>query len=312
MKIRIVKKIMENRHHLVYKPTDLKFSISDVSKPLNQHNHMHFFNDKLKIAKMLKVIFNRIVKMYSGMGMNLNLLTLYELHLFNELGLAISVPKEKYKCNNPFIYLKTLKQIGKEATSVILTANLWTNKKSYFLDLHKFTTDNNKLMLLVKMACIIESQLELTVLNDMIFIKTKSLIYSPFHTVICYILFEIGYSREARWLEYLSDKWGEFANFFIIGFLEAIYTNEEIALFKPITNTFAQRRSKLTLNKLSITKSIISKSNSNIIELVEDIYKEASNDSLNEDTTNVYSIMIDDNMPTNYKLKNVNYLTYVM
>lgn len=48
------------------KPTDLEFSISEVSGPPNQHNHTHFFNDKLKIAKMLKVIFNRIVRKYGG------------------------------------------------------------------------------------------------------------------------------------------------------------------------------------------------------------------------------------------------------
>ena len=64
------------------KPTDLEFSISEVSGPPNQHNHTHFFNDKLKIAKMLKVIFNRIVRKYGGAGMNLSSLKLYGLHVY--------------------------------------------------------------------------------------------------------------------------------------------------------------------------------------------------------------------------------------
>lgn len=64
------------------KPTDLEFSIGEVSGPPNQHNHTHYFNDKLKIAKMLKVIFNRIVKKYGGVSMNLSLLTLYGVHVY--------------------------------------------------------------------------------------------------------------------------------------------------------------------------------------------------------------------------------------
>ena len=64
------------------KPTDLEFSISEVSGPPNQPNHTHFFNDKLKIAKMLKVIFDRIVRKYGGAGMNLSLLKLYGLHVY--------------------------------------------------------------------------------------------------------------------------------------------------------------------------------------------------------------------------------------
>jgi hypothetical protein len=64
------------------KPTDLEFSISEVSGPPNQHNHTHFFNDKLKIAKMLKIIINRIVRKYGGAGMNLGLLKLYGLHVY--------------------------------------------------------------------------------------------------------------------------------------------------------------------------------------------------------------------------------------
>lgn len=64
------------------KPTDLEFSISEVSGPPNQHSHTHFFNDKLKIAKMLKIIFNRIVRKYGGVSMNLSSLKLYALHVY--------------------------------------------------------------------------------------------------------------------------------------------------------------------------------------------------------------------------------------
>ncbi|CAG8561490.1 14197_t:CDS:10 [Funneliformis caledonium] len=68
------------------KPTDFEFSICEVSGPPNQHNHTHFFNDKLKIAKMLKVILNRIVIKYGGAGMNLSSLKLYGLHVYyNEI-----------------------------------------------------------------------------------------------------------------------------------------------------------------------------------------------------------------------------------
>ncbi|CAB4431494.1 unnamed protein product [Rhizophagus irregularis] len=68
------------------KPTDLEFSICEVSGPPNQHSHTHFFNDKLKIAKMLKVIFNRIVRKYGSVGINLTSLKLYGLHVYyNEI-----------------------------------------------------------------------------------------------------------------------------------------------------------------------------------------------------------------------------------
>ena len=79
---------------------------------------------------------------------------------------------------------------------------------------------------------------------------------------------------DARWLEYINDKWANFANFFVSGFFEAIYTVHDTtyvqieakiidydARFRhpssplenltssptsPSTNIFAQRRSKLT------------------------------------------------------------------
>ncbi|CAG8589392.1 10615_t:CDS:10 [Ambispora leptoticha] len=64
------------------KLTDLEFSIGEISGPPNQLDHSHFFNDKIKIAKMLKVIINRIVKKYGGTGMDLSLVKLYGLHVY--------------------------------------------------------------------------------------------------------------------------------------------------------------------------------------------------------------------------------------
>src|SRR5947207_220220 len=63
--------------------------------------------------------------------------------------------------------------------------------------------------------------------DNMRFVKTRSLIYTPFHKEARYVNFEIGYSEEAKWLEYLNDKWAEYANFFVAGFFEGIYTSTE-------------------------------------------------------------------------------------
>jgi hypothetical protein len=63
--------------------------------------------------------------------------------------------------------------------------------------------------------------------GSMNFIKTRSLIYSAFHQTARYINFDVGYSNESKWLEFLKDKWNLFANFFIAGFLEDIYLNEK-------------------------------------------------------------------------------------
>ncbi|CAI2171182.1 3253_t:CDS:10 [Funneliformis geosporum] len=61
----------------------LEFAIGEVSGPPNQRQHPHFFGDKLKIAKMLKVMLNRIVRMYGGIGDSLSLLKLYGLQIYN-------------------------------------------------------------------------------------------------------------------------------------------------------------------------------------------------------------------------------------
>jgi len=64
--------------------------------------------------------------------------------------------------------------------------------------------------------------------ENMNFVKTRSLVYSPFHSSARYINFEVGYSKDARWLSSIDDKWSDYANFFVGGFLEAIYpTNDK-------------------------------------------------------------------------------------
>src|SRR6266480_3819415 len=63
--------------------------------------------------------------------------------------------------------------------------------------------------------------------EDMNFIKTKSLIYSPFHSTAQYVNFDIGYAKDAKWLDSINDKWSDYANFFIGGFFEATYTANE-------------------------------------------------------------------------------------
>ena len=73
----------------------------------------------------------------------------------------------------------------------------------------------------------------ITTFNNMRFVKTRSLIYTPFHKEARYVNFEIGYSKEAKWLEFISDKWANFANFFVAGFFEAAYTTMEKGL--PVT-----------------------------------------------------------------------------
>ena len=63
--------------------------------------------------------------------------------------------------------------------------------------------------------------------DDVHFIKTKSLIYSVFHSSAKYVNFEIGYSVQAKWFEYLKDRWSEYSSFYIGGFVEGIYCVNE-------------------------------------------------------------------------------------
>ena len=70
----------------------------------------------------------------------------------------------------------------------------------------------------------------LSTYDSMNFIKTQSLIYSSFHQTPQYVNFDIGYTKDAKYLECLKDKWNDYANFFIGGFIEAIYSAEEKVL----------------------------------------------------------------------------------
>jgi hypothetical protein len=60
--------------------------------------------------------------------------------------------------------------------------------------------------------------------TSMNFVKTRSLVYSAFHSTARYVNFEVGYSKDAKWLGSIDDKWNDFSNFFVGGFLEAIYS----------------------------------------------------------------------------------------
>jgi hypothetical protein len=64
------------------KPPRLEFAIGEISGPPNQHQHSHFFDDKIKIAKMLKVMLNRIVRIYGGTCASLKMLKLYGLQFY--------------------------------------------------------------------------------------------------------------------------------------------------------------------------------------------------------------------------------------
>jgi hypothetical protein len=69
----------------------------------------------------------------------------------------------------------------------------------------------------------------LSTYENMNFVKTRSLVYSPFHPSARYINFEVGYSKDSKWLESINDKWNDYANFFVGGFFEATYsTNDKI------------------------------------------------------------------------------------
>ncbi|CAG8505601.1 18702_t:CDS:1, partial [Racocetra persica] len=44
------------------KPLKIEFAIAEISGPPNEHQHSHYFSDKIKIAKMLKIMLNRIMR----------------------------------------------------------------------------------------------------------------------------------------------------------------------------------------------------------------------------------------------------------
>ena len=132
--------------------------------------------------------------------------------------------------------------------------------------------------------------------DDLNFVKTQSSIYSSFHKSARTINFDIGYSKEAKWFETLNNKWNEYSNFHIGGFLEDIYSvkendnadteityaqidakiidydtrfrhqkstsNTQSVTSPKSTNTFAKRRTS-TLSSTSTTTHLPHKSNDN-------------------------------------------------
>ncbi|CAG8576428.1 7688_t:CDS:2 [Cetraspora pellucida] len=70
------------------RPLKIEFAIAEISGPPNEHQHSHYFSDKIKIAKMLKVMLNRIVRIYGGVKTNLNLLKLYGLQVYNHMAIV--------------------------------------------------------------------------------------------------------------------------------------------------------------------------------------------------------------------------------
>ncbi|CAG8729971.1 17906_t:CDS:2, partial [Funneliformis caledonium] len=78
-------RVVGNKVDIIWslKSTDLEITVGEVSGPPNQRDHPHFFGDKLKIAKMLKVIINRIVRKHDGTGVKLCSLKLYGLQIYN-------------------------------------------------------------------------------------------------------------------------------------------------------------------------------------------------------------------------------------
>ncbi|CAB4482682.1 unnamed protein product [Rhizophagus irregularis] len=179
----------------------------------------------------------------------------------------------------------------------------------------KFTIDDQKLLVVIEMANVIEPKLgrdneplewdplkipatkpfiriatsayePVTIFNNMKFVKTRSLIYTPFHKEARYINFEVGYPKDAKWFDYLNDKWASYANFFVAGFFEGMYSTIENAstatyaqidakiidydarfrhpssdnrpssspVASPSTNIFAQRRNRFS-SESSITKN---------------------------------------------------------
>lgn len=80
-----------------------------------------------------------------------------------------------------------------------------------------------------------------TSFEDMNFVKTRSSIFSSFHKDTRSVNFEIGYSKSSKWFESLKDKWTKYTNFYVGGFLEAIYSSNE----KNTEITYAQVDAKI-------------------------------------------------------------------
>src|ERR1051325_824940 len=81
---------------------------------------------------------------------------------------------------------------------------------------------------------------QVTSFDKLNFVKTRSLIYTAFHKEARYINFEIGYSK-TKWFEAINEKWLSYANFFVSGFFEAVYT----AIESGNTITYVQIDAKI-------------------------------------------------------------------
>ncbi|CAG8667612.1 14957_t:CDS:2, partial [Acaulospora morrowiae] len=106
----------------------IEFAIGEVSGPPNQRQHSHFFGDKLKIAKMLKVMLNRIVRMYGGIGESLSLLKLYGLQIYDHTAFVyeMTVP---YK--GLYVYREVQRfQLPTNRNNVVL---LWRSVRNFLL-----------------------------------------------------------------------------------------------------------------------------------------------------------------------------------
>ncbi|CAI2195991.1 19977_t:CDS:2, partial [Funneliformis geosporum] len=64
------------------KPPKVEFAICEVSGPPNQRQNSHFFTDKIKIRKMVKIMLNRIVRVFGGNSSIFILLKLYGLQIY--------------------------------------------------------------------------------------------------------------------------------------------------------------------------------------------------------------------------------------
>ena len=164
-----------------------------------------------------------------------------------------------------------------------------------------------------------------TTIDNMRFVKTRSLIYTPFHKEARYVNFEIGYPKEAKWLEFVTEKWADYANFFVAGFFEAIYTASEngttttyaqidaknidydirfrhpnspenVPVQSPSNNAFAQRRNRISPeNSPTSQRSVILRNNS---ITMEDSQEEANDNDLNDQTTKLnQNLIVNNNKP---------------
>ncbi|RIA79377.1 hypothetical protein C1645_840837 [Glomus cerebriforme] len=104
----------------------------------------------------------------------------------------------------------------------------------------------------------------LSIFENMNFVKTQSLIYTPFHSIAKYINFEIDYQKDSKWLESITEKWKDYANVKLINYDVRFYqsntSNQSItSLTNQSISVFMMRRNKSaspSTPKLSSTNTI--------------------------------------------------------